>query len=141
MRTGFALTDSLTPKGTHGYPWVPKGTGTQGLEKYAGRAGFSLTRIHSSLASIALFGSCSRFCSLQNGPASDHVCILAIILSVCGGFATEQANKSGSTQSIHDSAEKSHIVVKDEHHHCRALLLASYAIVRSGSNGKQGWQP
>ena len=68
--------------------------------------------------------------------------ILAIILSLCGGPATEQANKSGgtlaTTQSTHDSAERSHIVVKDKHHRCRALLLASYAIVRSGSNGKQG---
>ena len=76
---------------------------------------------------------------------SDRLCILAIILSLCGGPATEQANKSGgtlaTTQSIHDSAEKSHIVVKDEHHRCRALLLAAYAIVRSGSNGKQRWQP
>ena len=44
---------------------------------------------------------------------SDRLCILAIILSLCGGPATEQANKSGgtlaTTQSIHDSAEKSHI--------------------------------
>ena len=59
--------------------------------------------------------------------------------------ATEQANKSGgtlaTTQSILESAEKSHIFIKDEHHRCRALLFASYAIVRSGSNGKQGWQP
>ena len=61
------------------------------------------------------------------------------------GHATEPASESGRTlataQSIHDSAEKPHIVVKDEHHCCRALLLASYAIVRSGNNGKQGWQP
>ena len=76
---------------------------------------------------------------------SDHCCILAVILSLCGGPATEQANKSGGTlatiQSIRDSAEESHIVVKDEHHCCRALLFASHAIVRSGSNGKQRWQP
>ena len=76
---------------------------------------------------------------------SDHCCILAVILSLCGGPATEQANKSGGTlatiQSICDSAEESHIVVKDEHHCCRALLFASHAIVRSGSNGKQRWQP
>ena len=69
----------------------------------------------------------------------------AIMLSLSGGPATEQANKSGgtlaTTQSIYDSTEKSQIVVKDEHHCCRALLLASYAIVRSGNNGKQGWQP
>ena len=58
------------------------------------------------------------------------------------GPATEQANKSGgtlaTTQGIHDSAKKSHSVVKDEHHRCRALLLASYAVVRSVSNRKQG---
>ena len=61
------------------------------------------------------------------------------------GHATELADESGGTvataQSMHDSSEKPHIVVKDEHHCYRALLLASYAIVRSGSNGKQGWQP
>ena len=58
---------------------------------------------------------------------------------------TEQANKSGGTlatiQGIRDSAQESHTVVKDEHHCCRALLFASHAIVRSGSNGKQRWQP
>ena len=83
-------------------------------------------------------------CHVAGRGHSDHFCILAIILSLCGGPATEQANKSGgtlaTTQSIHDSAEKSHMVVKDEYHRCRALLLASYAIVRSGSNGKQGRQ-
>ena len=75
---------------------------------------------------------------------SDRLCILAIILSLCGGPATEQANKSGGTlatiQSIHDAAEKTHMFVKDEHHCRRAFLLASHEIVRSGSNGKQGWQ-
>ena len=80
-------------------------------------------------------------CHVADRGHSDHFCMLAII-SLCGGPATKQANKSGgtlaTTQSIHDSAEKSHIVVKDEHHCCRALLLASYAVVRSGSNGKQG---
>ena len=84
-------------------------------------------------------------CHVAGRGHSDHFCILAIILSLCGGPATEQANKSGGTlatiQSIRDSAEESHIVVKDEHHCCRALLFASHAIVRSGSNGKQRWQP
>ena len=84
-------------------------------------------------------------CHVAGRGHSDHFCILAIILGLCGGPATEQANKSGgtlaTTQSICDSAEKSYIVVKDKHHRCRALLLASYAIVRSGSNGKQGRQP
>ena len=72
---------------------------------------------------------------------SDRLRILAIILSLCGGHATEQANKSGGTlatiQSIHDAAEKTHMFVKDEHHCRRAFLLASHEIVRSGSNGKQ----
>ena len=68
---------------------------------------------------------------------------LVVVLSPRSGHATEQANKSGGTlatiQSIHDSAEKPQIAVKDEHHCRRALLLASYAIVRNDSNGKQGW--
>ena len=84
-------------------------------------------------------------CHVAGRGHSDHCCILAVILSLCGGPATEQANKSGGTlatiQSIRDSAEESHIVVKDEHHCCRALLFASHAIVRSGSNGQQRWQP
>ena len=84
-------------------------------------------------------------CHVAGRGHRDHFRILAILPSLCGGLATEQANKSGgtlaTTQSIHDSAEKSHIVVKDKHHRCRALSLASYAIVCSGSNGKQGWQP
>ena len=81
-------------------------------------------------------------CHVAGRGHSYHFCSLAIILILCGGPVTEQANKSGgtlaTTQSIHDSVEQSHIVVKDEHHRCRALLLASYAVVRSGSNGKQG---
>ena len=70
---------------------------------------------------------------------------LVVFLILRSGHATEQVSKSGgtlaTTWSIHESAEKSHIVVKDECHCRRALLPASYAIVRSGSNGKQGWQP
>ncbi len=70
---------------------------------------------------------------------------LVVILSLCSGHATEQAIKSGgtlaTTQSVHDPAEELQIVVKDEHHCCRVLLHTSYAFVRSGSNGKQGWQP
>ena len=84
-------------------------------------------------------------CNVAGRGHIDHFCILAIILSLCGSPATEQANKSGgalaATQSIHVSGERSDIVVKDEHHCCRAFLLASCAIVRSDSNGKQGWQP
>ena len=49
----------------------------------------------------------------------------AIILSLYGGPATERANKSGgtfaTTQCMLESAEKSHIFIKDEHHRCRAL--------------------
>ena len=90
-------------------------------------------------------GSDHYVCHVAGRGHSDHGCILAVILSLCGGPATEQANKSGGTlatiQSIRNSAEESHIVVKDEHHCCRALLFASHAIVRSGSNGKQRWQP
>ena len=70
---------------------------------------------------------------------------LAVILSLRGGPATEQANKSvralATAQSIYVSAQEPHSVVKDEHHCCRTLLFASYAILRSDNNGKQGWQP
>ena len=59
--------------------------------------------------------------------------------------ATEPAHESGGTLAtshrIHDVAEKTHIVVKDEHYCCRAFLLASYALMRSGTNGKQGREP
>ena len=39
------------------------------------------------------------------------------------------------------AADKPQSVVKDEHHCCRALLPTSFAVQRSGNNGKQVWQP
>ena len=68
---------------------------------------------------------------------------LVVFLSPRSGHATEQASKSSGTLAteFQDSTEKLQIVDQDEHHCCRALLPASYAMVRSGSNGKQQWQP
>ena len=97
---------------------------------------------HDALLAATCDGS-MLICHVAGRGHSDRS--FAIMLSLSGGPATEQANKSGgtlaTTQSIYDSTEKSQIVVKDEHDCCRALLLASYTIVRSGSNGKQGRQP
>jgi len=71
--------------------------------------------------------------------------LLLLMHAMRRGHAPEPATESGGTlataQGIHDSAEKPHIVVKNANHCCRALLFASYAIVRSDSNGEQGWQP
>ena len=85
-------------------------------------------------------------CSLQAppsflaGPAhgNGH---LVVLLIPCAGHAPEQANKSdgalATSHSIHDSAKKKQIVVKDKHLCCRVVLSTSYSFVRSDSNGKQ----
>ena len=66
---------------------------------------------------------------------------LVVLLIPCAGHATEHANKSGGTlatsHSIHASAKKKQIVVKDKHLCCRDVLSTSYSFVRSDSNGKQ----
>ena len=45
---------------------------------------------------------------------SDRLCSLAIILILCGGSATKQADNSGGTlatiHSIHDAAEKTNMI-------------------------------
>ena len=70
---------------------------------------------------------------------------LVVVLSLRSGHATQQAYKSGgtlaTTQSIHDSAERLQILIKDDHLCCRVLLqqcsnhLCSF--VRNDNNGKQ----
>ena len=70
----------------------------------------------------------------------DQFCIYAVLAHSHGDQATEPVDKScgklAAALGMDGPIEKPFVDVKDEHIYCRTLLLASYAIVRSSSNGK-----
>ena len=70
----------------------------------------------------------------------DHFCIPAVLVQSHGDQATEPVDKSGgklaAALGMDGPIEKPFVHVKNKNLYCRALLLASYAIVRSSSNGK-----
>ena len=70
----------------------------------------------------------------------DHFCIHAALVDSRGDQVAELVDEScgilAAALGMDGSIEKPCFDVKVEHLYCRALLLASYAIVCSSSNGK-----